>query len=102
MDSFLLKFSIEELLGWPVQLISDGLLDGVESALNLTGAASIFAALASGEAHIHPEARRLIALFLSLGLFTSADSAQASRRFSLSIRQAHVVERRLGLRFDGP
>jgi hypothetical protein len=62
VDSFLLKFTIEEQLGWPVQLISDGLLDGIESALNLTGAASIFAALASGEAHIHPEARRLISL----------------------------------------
>jgi hypothetical protein len=62
VDSFLLKFTIEEQLGWPVQLISDGLLDGIESALNLTGASSVFAALASGEAHIHPEARRLIAL----------------------------------------
>jgi hypothetical protein len=26
----LLKFTIEELLGWPVQLISGGLLDGIE------------------------------------------------------------------------
>ena len=62
VDSFLLKFTIEELLGWPVQLISGGLLDGIESALNLTGAASRYAALASGEAHIYPEARRPIAL----------------------------------------
>jgi hypothetical protein len=47
---------IEERLGYPVQLVSDGLLD-IDSALNLKGVASVFAALASGEAHIYPEVR---------------------------------------------
>ena len=71
VDSFLLKFTIEELLGWPVQLISGGLLDGIESALNLTGAGSKYAALASGEAHIYPEARQLVALSRLLRLIRS-------------------------------
>ena len=71
VDSFLLKFTIEELLGWPVQLISGGLLDGIESALNLTGAASKYAALASGEAHIYPEARQFIAVCRLLRLIRS-------------------------------
>ena len=57
VDAFLLKIVIEERLGYPVQLISDGLLPGLESALNLSGVASVYAALASGDVHIYPEAR---------------------------------------------
>jgi hypothetical protein len=58
VDAFLLKILIEERLGYPVQLVSDGSLDGVESALNLNGtAASVYSALASGAADIYPEAR---------------------------------------------
>jgi hypothetical protein len=56
VDAFLLKILIEEQIGYPVQLISDGLLPGVESALNLSGVASVYSALASGEVHIYPEA----------------------------------------------
>jgi hypothetical protein len=59
VDSFLLKIVIEGRLGWPVHLISDGLVEGIESALNLSGPASVYQALASGEAHIYPEVRRL-------------------------------------------
>ena len=58
VDAFLLKIAIEGRLGWPVHLISDGLLSNIESALNLSGPASVYQALASGEAHIYPEARR--------------------------------------------
>ena len=58
MDAFLLKIVIEGRLGWPVHLISDGLHSSIESALNLSGPASVYKALASGEAHIYPEARR--------------------------------------------
>jgi hypothetical protein len=57
-DAFLLKIAIEGHLGRPVHLISDGLLTGIESALNLSGTASIYQALASGEADIYPEVRR--------------------------------------------
>jgi hypothetical protein len=53
----LLKIVIEELLGYPALLISDGSLEGVESALNLTGAASVYSALARGEVDIYPEVR---------------------------------------------
>jgi hypothetical protein len=56
VDAFLLKIVIEERLGYPVHLISDGLLPGIESALNLSGMASVYAALASGEVHMYPEA----------------------------------------------
>jgi hypothetical protein len=58
VDSFLLKIVIEGRLGWPVHLISDGDLAGIESALNLSGPASVYQALASGEADIYPEVRR--------------------------------------------
>ena len=57
-DAFLLKITIEERLGYPVQLISDGTLGGIESALNLSGPASVYSALANNDAHIYPEARR--------------------------------------------
>ena len=58
VDAFLLKIVIEGHLGWPVHLISDGLHSSIESALNLSGPASVYRALASGDAHIYPEARR--------------------------------------------
>ena len=58
VDAFLLKIAIEGRLGWPVHLISDGLHLNIESALNLSGPASVYQALASGEAHIYPEVRR--------------------------------------------
>ncbi len=58
-DAFLLKIVIEERLGYPVQLISDGLAEGVESVLNLTGPASVYAALARGAADVYPEVRAL-------------------------------------------
>jgi hypothetical protein len=58
VDAFLLKILIEERLGYPVQLISDGLLVGaIESALNLTGPASVYSALARGDADMYPEVR---------------------------------------------
>ena len=58
VDAFLLKIVIEGRLGWPVHLVLDGRLEGIESALNLSGPASVWQALASGEAHIYPEVRR--------------------------------------------
>ena len=58
VDAFLLKIAIEGRLGWPVHLISDGMHSSIESALNLSGPASVYQALASGEAYIYPEARR--------------------------------------------
>jgi hypothetical protein len=58
VNSFLLKIVIEGRLGWPVHLISDGMLEGIGSALNLSGTASVYQALASGEAHIYPEVRQ--------------------------------------------
>ena len=57
-DAFLLKIAIEERLGYPVMLIGDGLVGSIESALNLTGPASLYAALAAGTADIYPEVCR--------------------------------------------
>jgi hypothetical protein len=59
-DAFLLKITVEERLGYPVELISDGLVWSIESTLNLTGTASVYAALAAGTADIYPEVRRLL------------------------------------------
>jgi hypothetical protein len=85
VDAFLLKIAIEERLGWPVhvrsrllftlpaplfrlsvpllalrpryavQLISDGLTEGIKSALDLNGPESVYEALAAGTADIYPE-----------------------------------------------
>ena len=59
-DAFLLKIVIEERLGYPVQLISDGLVEAIESVLNLTGPASVYAALARGDADMYPEVRVVV------------------------------------------
>ncbi len=56
--AFLLKVAIEERLGYMVELISDDVIGNAESALNLTGARSLYSALASGDLHIYPEVRR--------------------------------------------
>jgi hypothetical protein len=58
VDAFLLKIAIEERLGHPVELISDGGVEGITSKLNLRGPASIYSALARGDADIYPEVRR--------------------------------------------
>ena len=58
VDAFLLKITIEERLGHPVELISDGGLEGIASKLNLRGPASVYSALARGDADIYPEVRR--------------------------------------------
>jgi hypothetical protein len=57
VDAFLLKITIEERLGWPVQLVSDGLVADIRSTLNLSGAASVYAALAAGDVDMYPEVR---------------------------------------------
>jgi hypothetical protein len=57
VDAFLLKITIEERLGYPVQLVSDGMLQGIGSVLNLSGTTSVYAALASGAVHMYPEVR---------------------------------------------
>ena len=51
----MLRILFEERLGYPTALVSDGLIPEIRSALN--GAASVYDALARGEAHIWPEAR---------------------------------------------
>ena len=73
MDAFLLKIVIEERLGYPVQLISDGSIEGIDSALNLSDTASLWSALATGELHIYPEARSPanLSTFLQLGMYRS-------------------------------
>ena len=55
VDAFLLKIAMEERLGYPVQLISDGLTEGIKSALDLNGPESVYEALAAGTADIYPE-----------------------------------------------
>ena len=54
MDAFLLKVAIEEVLGFPVELVPDGL--GLDTG-ELTGPKSVYSALAKGSVHIYPEVR---------------------------------------------
>ena len=55
LDAFLLKFVIEEILGFPTLLVSDGVLS--PNALNLSGPESVYAAIATGQADIYPEVK---------------------------------------------
>ena len=57
----MLKILTEQELGFPTELVQDGLSS--EIASNLTGLASVYEALASGDVHMYPE----VALFFSAG-----------------------------------
>ena len=81
-DAFLLKIVIEERLGWPVQLISDGVVEGIGSMLNLTGPASVYAALARGDADIYPE---VCACAESLRMGSATNIGQRGRVWSARV-----------------
>ena len=56
MDAFLLKIVVEERLGYPVQLRSDGQLADIGPGLKISDVnAGGFLALARGEADMYPE-----------------------------------------------
>jgi hypothetical protein len=58
LDAFLLKIVVEERLGYPVQLLSDGQLADIGPGLKIsegTSAGSAYSALARGEVDMHPE-----------------------------------------------
>ncbi len=59
LDAFLLKIVVEERLGYPVQLLSDGQLAdiGPDLKLKISEGTShgIYSALARGEVDMHPE-----------------------------------------------
>ena len=53
IDAFMLKILIEQELGYPTELVPDGLSPEIPS--NLTGPASVYEALAGGAVHMYPE-----------------------------------------------
>ena len=55
VTAFLLKIVIEEELGYPTLLLSDGLVVVPGTSTLLAGPADVWARLASGEVHINPE-----------------------------------------------
>jgi hypothetical protein len=56
LDAFLLKIVVEERLGYPVQLLSDGQLADIGPGLKISDVnAGIYSALARGEADMYPE-----------------------------------------------
>ena len=61
LDTFLLKIVVEERLGYPVQLLSDGQLADVGPDLRISEGTSLnnadrtYSALARGEVDMHPE-----------------------------------------------
>jgi hypothetical protein len=56
LDAFLLKIVVEERLGYPVQLLSDGQLADIGPGLRISDVnAGIYSALARGEADVYPE-----------------------------------------------
>ncbi len=56
LDAFMLKILTEQELGFPTELVQDGL--SLEIPSNLTGLASVYEALESGAAHMYPEVAR--------------------------------------------
>jgi hypothetical protein len=56
IDAFMLKILIEQELGYPTELVPDGLSPEIPS--NLTGPASVYEALAGGAVHMYPEVAR--------------------------------------------
>ena len=56
VDAFMLKILTEQELGFPAELVQDGL--STEIASNLTGLASVYKALESGAVHMYPEVAR--------------------------------------------
>ena len=56
LDAFVLKIVVEERLGYPVQLLSDGQLADIGPGLKISDVnAGIYSALARGEADMYPE-----------------------------------------------
>ena len=72
LDAFMLKIVIEERLGYPVQLLSDGQLADVGSDLRISEGTSItggiYSALARGEVDMHPEVTRADTMPYSLAV----------------------------------
>ena len=58
IDAFMLKILIEQELGYPAELVPDGLSPEIPS--NLTGPTSVYEALASGAVHMYPEVARRV------------------------------------------
>ena len=56
VDAFTLKILSEQELGFPTELVQDGLSPEIPS--NLTGLASVYEALESGAVHMYPEVAR--------------------------------------------
>jgi hypothetical protein len=55
IDAWLIKTIVEEVLGFPTELVSDGLSD--VSSLNLTGPEGVWNAMANAVVHMYPEVR---------------------------------------------
>ena len=56
VNAFILKILTEQELGFPTELVQDGLSPEIPS--NLTGLASVYEALESGAVHMYPEVAR--------------------------------------------
>ena len=56
VNAFMLKILTEQELGFPTELVQDGLSPEIPS--NLTGLASVYEALESGAVHMYPEVAR--------------------------------------------
>ena len=74
LDAFMLKIVIEERLGYPVQLLSDGQLADIGPGLKLnisegtSNGFGIYSALARGEVDMHPEVTRADTMPYSLAV----------------------------------
>jgi hypothetical protein len=87
LDVFLLKIVVEERLGYPVRLLSDGQLADVGFDLRISEKTSvvfaIYSALAGGEVDMHPEVIPVVPCRMAMVVY----AAQAPSRCSIPMHR---------------
>ena len=100
LDAFLLKIVVEERLGYPAQLLSDGQLADVGPDLRISEGTSlnitdrIYSALARGEVDMHPEVTPADAMPYGHGSLCNTNPSRRSIRFTgVAVRRCRGVRR---------
>ena len=92
VDAFMLKILSEQELGFPTELVQDGLSPEIPS--NLTGPASVYEALKSGAVHMYPEVARDTFTAPRLVRSSLQSSLQTWRSEEPALYEAYVLNAR--------
>ena len=88
----MLKILTEQELGFPTELVQDG--ESYEIPSNLTGLASVYEALASGDVHMYPEVARDIFTAPRLVCSSLQSPLQTWRSEDPALYEAYVLNAR--------